>query len=265
MNKKQLQIKKRIIEAFNVYGHLKRLHFITNYNEEYNIEFLDKYHYKDLLKDEEFITNINYFILSKKDIKKLLKHTFFEKEDITLLTELSNKNVDKSKIIKLKNGNIVTPEISNHALEMFVKRFTIFYIFYHNHSENFSKKLIKIYNEELLPLIEKDNYLNKEESRKKIKIIIRNQMQEASVFNLKKTLYRKKDIKNMLRRIEKYGSDYKIFNHPFLFILDNNATNVLTVELYSSNFPDLDFLNKFIKNINTKNYLKFKQELEKRI
>lgn len=265
MNKKELQIKKRIIDAFNIYGHLKRLHFVTKDNEEYKIEFLDRWKYKDLLKDEDFLNEINYFIFSKKDTKKLLKHTFFEKEDITFLTKLSNKNIDKSKIIKLKNGNIITPDISNHAFEMFVKRFIIFYHFYHKHQENFSKKLMKIYNEKLLPLIEEDNYLKKKENRKKIEQIIREQMQDASVFNLKKTLYRKKDIRNMLRRINKYGSDYKIFNHPFLFILDNNATNVLTIELYSSNFPDLDFLNKFIKNIETKNYLKFKQELEKKI
>lgn len=141
------------------------------------------------------------------------------------------------------NNKYVTFNLTHHAVEQFIKRFI--YIYLNNDKFEFSTFMKTIYNNYLDYTIDtilnlnEDTYLNEDDTLiELIKLIIG----KSEVFNHEKSTGRWRDKLAFSRRENEMTNTIRYFNHPFMFVVQDNICK--TVELYSSS-QDCRHLNKF--------------------
>lgn len=184
---------------------------------------IDKIHSSDVIS----ISNKYIPLLSEFDMNEL-KDFFTHDNNFSVITN---------------SGKYVTFNLTHHAVEQFIKRFI--YIYLTNDKFEFSTEMNIIYSEyfdyilNVLHTLNEDVYLNEDEKLiNLIKLVINN----SEFFDYEKSTGRWRDKLAFIRRETEMINTIRYFNHPFMFIIQDNICK--TVELYSSS-QDCRHLNKF--------------------
>lgn len=214
---------------------VKILEKISKLTKECKIKSFIK---NDLVVD---FTNINKIEFKEDDIIKisnkyiyLLKEFSFE--DLKPFLNHSNN----FNFITYKN-KYITFNLSNHACEQLLKR--MIYIYVKGNKFEWSVRMQNIYNNYLDIIVNilknKETYFDLINNEHVIKIV-KALLNGSEVFTLEKS-GRYRDKKSFIRRDNLNGKAVRYFNHPFMFIVQDDYLK--TVELYSSS-EDCRHLNK---------------------
>lgn len=197
------------------------------------------------------ITNIKNFEYQEDDIIKvsnkyihLLKEFYFE-ELAPFLNHNNNFN-----LITYKD-KYITFNLSNHACEQILKR--MIYIYVKGNKFEWSVRMQKIYNsyfDIIVEILKNKNTDFDLVNNKYVLDIIKAILKGSKVFTLEKS-GRHRDKKSFIRRDKNQGKALRYFNHPFMFIVQDDYLK--TVELYSSS-EDCRHLNKETSDNNFYNW-----------
>lgn len=208
---------------------------LTNLTKEGKIKSFLK---NNLIVD---ITNINKIKYKEDDIIKISNkyiHLFKDYSFEELKPFLNHSN--NFNLITHKE-KYITFNLSNHACEQLLKR--MIYIYVKGNKFEWSVRMQNIYNTYLDIIV---NILKNKEiefdliNNRYVIEIIESLLNGSEVFTLDKS-GRHRDKKSFIRRDNLNGKAVRYFNHPFMFIVQDDYLK--TVELYSSS-EDCRHLNK---------------------
>ena len=172
--------------------------------------------------------------VSNKYIPLLAKQ--YELEDLKPFTTQNNN------FHVIKGDKFITFEVSHHSALQFLKRFVYIYLYTQTKfalSAGMEKLFANNIDEAITMLI--DETFHDIGSNQFIHYLIAEFIKGSKNFDVE-NVGRRRDTLAFNHRNEQYDKTTRYFNHPFLFVIDNNTLK--TVELYSASLDCRD-LNKF--------------------